>query len=141
MIKYAKLAVTIAKEQGMYVVLDADALWMIGQDLALIRGYRRAVLTPNVMEFKRLSENVVRTHFVRVLAKRGRLADRLAQDIDPKIPPEQRAMHVSRALGGVTVLEKGSSDIICTNTGEASKEQAELNKVNFLCQSYDAQAA
>lgn len=60
MIKYAKLAVTIAKEQGMYVVLDADALWMIGQDLALIRGYRRAVLTPNVMEFKRLSENVVR---------------------------------------------------------------------------------
>lgn len=61
MIKYAKLAVTIAKEQGMYVVLDADALWMIGQDLALIRGYRRAVLTPNVMEFKRLSENVVRT--------------------------------------------------------------------------------
>ncbi|EIW58577.1 Ribokinase-like protein [Trametes versicolor FP-101664 SS1] len=109
MIKYAKLAVTIAKEQGMYVVLDADALWMIGQDLALIRGYRRAVLTPNVMEFKRLSENV---------------------DIDPKIPPEERAMHVSRALGGVTVLEKGSSDIICTNTGEAGREQAELNKIS-----------
>ncbi|OBZ74232.1 ATP-dependent (S)-NAD(P)H-hydrate dehydratase [Grifola frondosa] len=42
----------------MYVVLDADALWMIGQDLALIRGYRRTVLTPNVVEFKRLSENV-----------------------------------------------------------------------------------
>ncbi len=44
-------------------------------------------------------------------------------------------MHVSRALGGVTVLEKGASDIICTNTGEASMEQAELNKVNSLCQS------
>ena len=39
-------------------------------------------------------------------------------------------MHVSRALGGVTVLQKGASDIICTNTGEASKEQAELNKVH-----------
>ncbi|KAI0352411.1 Ribokinase-like protein [Trametes cingulata] len=109
MINYAKLAVQIAKEQGMYLVLDADALWMVGQDLALIRGYRRAVLTPNVMEFKRLSENV---------------------NIDPKIPPEERAMHVSRALGGVTVLQKGGSDIICTNTGEASKEQAELNKIS-----------
>lgn len=50
-------------------------------------------------------------------------------------------MHVSRALGGVTVLEKGASDIICTNTGEASKEQAELNKVRFACHSSDMQAA
>ena len=59
MINFAKLAVSIAKEQSMYLVLDADALWMIGQDLSLIKGYRRAVLTPNVMEFKRLSENIV----------------------------------------------------------------------------------
>ena len=43
----------------MFVVLDADALWMVGQDLSLIRGYRRAILTPNVVEFKRLSEKVV----------------------------------------------------------------------------------
>ncbi len=56
---FAKLAVNIAKEQGMYLVLDADALWMAGQDLSIIHGYRRAVLTPNVMEFKRLSENLV----------------------------------------------------------------------------------
>lgn len=57
--RFAKLALSIAKEQGMFVVLDADALWMIGQDLALIKGYRRAILTPNVVEFKRLSEKVV----------------------------------------------------------------------------------
>ena len=57
---FAKLAVNIAKERGMYIVLDADALWMVGQDLSIIHGYRRAVLTPNVMEFKRLSESVVR---------------------------------------------------------------------------------
>ncbi|RDX56402.1 Ribokinase-like protein [Lentinus brumalis] len=105
---FAKLAVNIAKEQGMYLVLDADALWMAGQDLSIIHGYRRAVLTPNVMEFKRLSENL---------------------KIDPSIPPEERAMHVSRALGGVTVLEKGAHDIICTNTGKASKEEAQLNKI------------
>jgi ATP-dependent NAD(P)H-hydrate dehydratase len=28
--------------------------------LNLIKGYRRAVLTPNIVEFKRLSEQVVR---------------------------------------------------------------------------------
>ena len=38
-------------------------------------------------------------------------------------------MHVSRALGGVTVLQKGSEDIICTNTGKASEQQAKLNKI------------
>lgn len=43
-------------------MLDADALWMVGQDLSLVKGYRKAVLTPNVMEFKRLSDNAVRVH-------------------------------------------------------------------------------
>ncbi len=52
------------------------------------------------------------------------------QKIDPNTPLEERAMHVSRALGGVTVLQKGGEDIICTNTGKASKEQAELNRIS-----------
>ncbi|TBU44063.1 hypothetical protein BD309DRAFT_1000726 [Dichomitus squalens] len=105
---FAKLALHIAKEQGMYVVLDADGLYMVGQDTSLIQGYRRAVLTPNVVEFKRLSENV---------------------KIDPDTPADERAMRVSRALGGVTVLQKGEADRICTNTGKASKEEAQLNQI------------
>jgi len=60
MISHAKTALNLAKENGMYVLLDADALWMLGQDLGILKGYRRAVITPNVMEFKRLSEAVVR---------------------------------------------------------------------------------
>lgn len=60
MISHARIALDLAKENGMYVVLDGDALWMLAQDLGILRGYRRAVLTPNVMEFKRLSEAVVR---------------------------------------------------------------------------------
>ena len=60
MISHAKTALNLAKENGMYVLLDADALWMLGQDLDLLKGYRRAVITPNVVEFKRLSEAVVR---------------------------------------------------------------------------------
>ena len=38
-------------------------------------------------------------------------------------------MRVSRALGGVTVLQKGEADRICTNTGKASKEEAKLNQI------------
>ncbi|KAF8966351.1 H-hydrate dehydratase [Flammula alnicola] len=95
---FAKLAVSIARERGMFIVLDADGLYMIGQDVSIIKGYRRAVVTPNVVEFKRLSEQV---------------------GVDPKTPPDQRASLVSRKLGGVTVLEKGPSDIISTDsTGE-----------------------
>ena len=60
MISHAKVALDLAKENEMYVVLDADALWMLGQDVGILRGYKRAVITPNVMEFKRLSEAVVR---------------------------------------------------------------------------------
>ena len=56
MLDFARLALDIAKEQGMFIVLDADGLSMAGQKL---KGYRRAVLTPNVVEFKRLSEQVV----------------------------------------------------------------------------------
>jgi len=92
---YAKVAVSMAKERGMYVVLDADGLYMIGEDISIIKDYRRAVLTPNVVEFKRLSEQV---------------------GVDPKVPTDQRAASVSKILGGVTVLQKGAKDIISSDT-------------------------
>ncbi|KAI9433366.1 Ribokinase-like protein [Lactarius psammicola] len=95
MLNFARLAFDVAKEQDMFLVLDADGLYMAGQQLDIVRGYRRAVLTPNVVEFKRLSEQV---------------------GIDPNTPPEERASSVSRALGGVTILQKGRSDVIATNT-------------------------
>lgn len=56
---FARIAVGVAREQKMYLVLDADALFMVGKDPNVIRGYEKAVLTPNVVEFKRLSEAVV----------------------------------------------------------------------------------
>jgi ATP-dependent NAD(P)H-hydrate dehydratase len=97
---YAKIAVSMAKERGMYIVLDADGLYMIGEDISVIKGYRRAVLTPNVAEFKRLSDHV---------------------GIDPKIPNDQRAALISKSLGGVTVLQKGAKDIISSDTtGDAA---------------------
>ena len=95
MLTYARMALSIACSQGMFVVLDADALWMVNQDISVIKGYRRAVLTPNIMEFKRLSEKL---------------------SIDPNVPADERAKLVSNALGGVTVVQKGPKDIIAVDT-------------------------
>lgn len=92
--RYARAAFTLARQRAMFVVLDADALWMVGQELSLVQGYRRAVVTPNVVEFKRLSE----------------------QTGVGDVPPEERAAAVSRKLGGVVVLEKGAKDVIASDT-------------------------
>ncbi|KNZ75139.1 hypothetical protein J132_04624 [Termitomyces sp. J132] len=105
---FAKLALSLARKQAMFLVLDADALWLLGKDISLIRGYRRAVVTPNVVEFKRLSEQV---------------------GIDPSTPPSKRAGLVSRALGGVTVLQKGAKDLIAIDTtGEAANLKDRLKR-------------
>jgi ATP-dependent NAD(P)H-hydrate dehydratase len=110
MLNFARLALDIAKEQGMFLVLDADGIYMAGRQLDLVSGYRRAVLTPNVVEFKRLSEQV---------------------GIDPNTPPEEQASSVSRALGGVTILQKGKLDIIATNTeGAKSRVAHDVSKIS-----------
>ncbi|KIK50461.1 hypothetical protein GYMLUDRAFT_182735 [Collybiopsis luxurians FD-317 M1] len=104
---FAKLALNLARERGMFLVLDADALLLVGQDVSLIQGYRRAVLTPNVVEFQRLSEQV---------------------GIDPNTPADKRAEALSRELGGVAILQKGAKDIIAIDTtGKAAS--AEQSKV------------
>lgn len=92
---YAKMALSLAREKGMFIVLDADGLYMVGQDASVIKGYRRAVLTPNVVEFKRLSQQF---------------------GVNPDTPHDERALVVSRRLGGVTVLEKGTIDMIATDS-------------------------
>ncbi|KAL3962004.1 hypothetical protein ACCO45_003527 [Purpureocillium lilacinum] len=50
--------VRAAREREMPVVLDADALQLVQQDPGLVKGYAGAVLTPNVVEFKRLWESL-----------------------------------------------------------------------------------
>jgi len=107
---FAKLSLSLARKREMYVVLDADALWLIQKEPSLIKGYVKAVLTPNVVEFKRLSE---------------------ALDIDPKTDPKQLAAQLSLKLGGVTVLQKGQTDIISVKTPpDAPKPQEETVEVD-----------
>lgn len=107
---YARTAISIARSNGMFLVLDADALWMINQEPEIIKGYRRAVLTPNVMEFKRLT-------------------DKLGINVDTgEGKGDEKAGMVSRALGGVTIVQKGATDIIAIDT-TGSSASASASKV------------
>ncbi|XP_073743527.1 ATP-dependent (S)-NAD(P)H-hydrate dehydratase isoform X4 [Callorhinus ursinus] len=81
-----------AKARDIPVVIDADGLWLIARHPALIQGYRKAVLTPNHVEFSRLSEAVLR--------EPGNGSDREA------------VWRLSQALGNVTVVRKGERDVL-----------------------------
>ncbi|CAE6452088.1 unnamed protein product [Rhizoctonia solani] len=87
----AKVALQLAKEKGMYVVIDADGLYLVQNEPEVVKGNNRAVLTPNVVEFKRLCE---------------------ALKVDTKGEPSSFAPLLSKALGGVTIIQKGSTDLI-----------------------------
>ncbi|EJD36883.1 YjeF domain-containing protein [Auricularia subglabra TFB-10046 SS5] len=85
--RYAHDALRLARDREMYVVIDADGLYMVQQRPDVVKGYQRAVLTPNVVEYGRLCEAL-------------------------KLDKKAKASELSAALGGVTVLQKGPEDVI-----------------------------
>ncbi|KAL4691205.1 hypothetical protein H8959_014166 [Pygathrix nigripes] len=82
-----------SKARDIPVVIDADGLWLVAQQPALIQGYQKAVLTPNHMEFSRLYDAVLRGPV----------------DSDDR---HGSVLRLSRALGNVTVVQKGERDIL-----------------------------
>ncbi|XP_039082610.1 ATP-dependent (S)-NAD(P)H-hydrate dehydratase isoform X3 [Hyaena hyaena] len=82
-----------SKARDVPVVIDADGLWLLARHPALVHGYRKAVLTPNHVEFHRLWEAVLR---------------------DPVDSSDHReaVRRLSQALGNVTVVQKGERDVI-----------------------------
>jgi ATP-dependent NAD(P)H-hydrate dehydratase len=85
MLKIAKKVVMEARIAGLPLVIDADGLYLVQMEPTIIHGYRRAILTPNVNEFKRLCE---------------------AQSIDAT------SHELAISMGNVTILEKGVIDNI-----------------------------
>jgi ATP-dependent NAD(P)H-hydrate dehydratase len=84
-----------AREKGLPLVMDADALAIVQRDPATVKGYRQAVLTPNVVEF-------------------GRLAGTFAVDTDET--GSARVEALARKLDGVTIVQKGGLDLISNGT-------------------------
>lgn len=82
-----------AREAKMPVVMDADALQLVQKDPDVIRGYKYAVLTPNVVEFKRL-------------------CDTLKIDVGDQTSEKGKVEKLAQELGGVTIIQKGAKDFI-----------------------------
>ena len=83
-----------AREKGVPLVLDADALWLIQSQPDLVHGYKECVLTPNVVEFGRLAKSLG-----------------LGEDDLPDTG-EAGCKKLAKALGGVVVVRKGGVDWI-----------------------------
>jgi len=87
----ARQVVVEAVKRNMPVVLDADGLSLVQKHPDIIRGHHNVVLTPNVVEFKRLWESL-----------------KMEGEPDPK----QGCAKLAQSLGGVTVVQKGVQDVI-----------------------------
>lgn len=86
-----------AREQKMPVVLDADALAIVSSNPELFMGWEEVVLTPNVVEFGRLWK--------------GLKVEGTEEPQDGEMPTAQ-VEALSKALGGVTIVQKGGKDMI-----------------------------
>lgn len=91
-----------ARARGIPMVLDADALLLVQEDPALVRGYEECVLTPNVVEFARLAKALG-------VDVEGRGESGEKKELEEK---SEACEKVSRALGGVLIIQKGPQDVI-----------------------------
>lgn len=90
-----------ARKIDMPLVLDADGLFLVQNDPDVVKGYKNAVLTPNVMEFKRLCEAVG----IKDERPKDSIAEASSETFDA-------AKKLAKAFGGLTIVQKGKQDII-----------------------------
>ncbi|PSR86982.1 carbohydrate kinase [Coniella lustricola] len=95
--------VTAARKQNTPLVLDADALMVVQNHPELVKGYKLAVLTPNIVEFGRLCKALD-------IEDKVKEAENSGQDEASKATARVEAL--ARALDGVTIVQKGFHDFI-----------------------------
>ncbi|KAK2868080.1 hypothetical protein FQN49_003185 [Arthroderma sp. PD_2] len=92
-----------ARKQEIALVMDADALLLVQNDPKLIHGYKECLLTPNVVEFARLSKSV---------GLDPPSSDGKAGGTSQDEAKSEACEKLSRALGGVLIIQKGAHDVI-----------------------------
>jgi len=98
-----KKIITHARSKDIPLVIDADGLFLLNQDLSLIKGYKKAVLTPNQIEYQRL-------------------AIALNVNIEGN---NNSCKEITTALNGPVVLKKSKIDVI---SGGNDKSDLELDQ-------------
>jgi ATP-dependent NAD(P)H-hydrate dehydratase len=92
-----RISLIMDKARGLNIpiVLDADGLWHLATNPGMLKGYTKAVITPNAMEFSRLVKSV------------------LNRDVAPSVNPDPKLVEeLAQGLGNLTVIHKGASDLI-----------------------------
>jgi ATP-dependent NAD(P)H-hydrate dehydratase len=92
-LQIAEKIIKKAREKELPIVIDGDCLYLISQKSDLIKGYQHAVLLPNVVEYKRIYEAVIK-------------------DDDSSANDQTKLEKLCNALGNVTIVKKGSVDLI-----------------------------
>lgn len=85
-----------AREKDIPMIIDADGLWLINKSPELIQGYKRAILTPNAAEFRRLQD--------------------LATKNNNSHTMEDSLGAISRWLNGPVIFKKAATDVITSGT-------------------------
>lgn len=91
---WAEWAIKTSIEKNIYMVLDADALWLLQSKPNILGGYQQIILTPNKIEFQRLVKASLK--------------------INPNLNDHNTdlLLELSKTLGGCTILLKSRHDIV-----------------------------
>jgi len=107
--------IELTARRGLPTVVDGDGLFLLAQSPALVRGHPCCVLTPNAVEFKRLWDSTGASAAVSGSVTVSSLGvSSLGPQPAPGDPHDHSAevLELSRRLGGVGVLRKGTRDVM-----------------------------
>ncbi|ESO03381.1 hypothetical protein HELRODRAFT_185644 [Helobdella robusta] len=110
-LKNVKEIVSYVRAKNLPLIMDADALWIVVEDSEVLRDYKKAVLTPNLVEFSRLYKSLTNTTL---------------NDADAHEPVES-VKKLSNLLGNVTIVRKGYQDIITDGVQVVISEVSQSN--------------
>ncbi|OJJ01238.1 hypothetical protein ASPVEDRAFT_130901 [Aspergillus versicolor CBS 583.65] len=95
-----------ARSRSIPFILDADGLLLVTEDPDIVKGYKECILTPNVNEFSRLAKalGIDVPSLAQISSDEGG-GDKTRQETEA-------CEKLSKALGGVTIVQKGPHDVI-----------------------------
>lgn len=93
-----------ARSRGIPMVFDADAILLVQENPDLVRGYKECILTPNIVEFKRLAKALGVD--ISVKGSKGKSEE------ETRGGESEACERLSNALGGVMIIQKGLHDVI-----------------------------
>jgi len=96
-------------------VIDGDGLFLIASKPDIIKGYSKAILTPNIVEYKRLYESVLTSH------------PNKKEEIE-KMEEKSSIQFLAKEMGQVTIVRKGNVDLISDGSEVLSCEESGSNR-------------